>query len=263
MPSKTHIRIPKGLPSAIAHNSALIKMAATFLMLKHLDAKGSGCIKNYEQTKVKEQLASAMSISLRTLYVRIDELTCAELAEMKNGHLYLRSYQDLQMYCGVFETGNHYVKLKPGIRLEYQLRALIYRETQRRQTSMIIRKIKSHYDRLRLTDQQALKLAATEMEAIKAAFEQNEDYTPVCRPDVAISHRTLSQWLTCLSHTSGHYWQERLRKLNLISVVDNRKLQSPERARSTSITARENVRYSRPFKQTFVQLPNLQTFINN
>lgn len=258
MSKKKYIRVPKGIATAIAHNRALIKMADAFLMLKHYDQTGSGCIHDFESTDVKKQVAAHLNVSLRTLYVRIDELVNTELARIEDGHLFLSSYVDFQMHCGALQNGNHYVKPKPNVRLEYHLRALIYKESQAKQTFMIIQKLKNGYNRLSLSRAEARKLVATEMEAIQQSFEQNLDYIPACRPDVGISHRTLSKWLSCLSHTSSNYWQHRLKDLGMIKVITNRKIESRKRSRQSTLVRPENVRYSRPMQCTFLQLPNLQ-----
>lgn len=257
MARKTHIRVPHGIPTAVAHNRGLIKLAGAFLMLKHLDQKGSGCIKDFEKGSTKDLIAEQMSISKRTLYVRIDELQNLGLVSQSNGHLFLASYTEFEQHFGITETGNYYVKPKPNVRLEYQIRALIYKENQRRQLWMIREKLKAYYNRMNMSAEELRRALSTEMDAIVWAFKNGIEYFAPCRPDLGISQRTMAKRLTCLSHTSAHYWEQRLKQLKCINLVTNRTIESKERARSCDLVQSQNINWSRPMQLTFLQLPNL------
>lgn len=248
------IKVPVFVLNMVGTNKSLNKLYSTYLAFKAFAPSGE--ILNY--TTNAANIAALFGISRATLQARVKQLIKLGLIVPTLKHLTIKPYKALYALHPLETTKYCYVKIKHSVCLHYQIRATALKKNLEAQAHRVVKLIARFDD---VTTSQAQTLLGVYKERAENAFRNNKPalVLPPCNLDIALSQRGIADIYGRKSQVSGHYWQQRLQALRLITV-SNRIITSYERTREKDKPRFGMWKYNQAEHVSFLVLPNALAF---
>ena len=240
------------------------KAFETYCYLKYFHENGA--IWNFSN-RVQE-LADNCNICKRTFWTRYKWMKEYKLASIQQGHLKLKSWEDLKSEHGLETIEFYYIKLKDydnKKRLEYLIETMSGYEKQKQMENACLRKYNRHVDMRYEINANVGVMNSPEM-AIKELMNlqlrnfiidkncNKDNYLNLLNPDFNINNGSIAFLINGRkSRASGTYSKRKWVKYNLAVVTKRMMVESLMRARWCRLGT---TFYSRPTKKTFLNLPD-------